>query len=132
LPPAESPLLLIRLRRFRLDILRAMSANYIKLSQYNHIIWQCLKLYLPPHTILSCVYRTDEDQLAIIVDRANRQGYKFSKPPKLSDTSSWFGAWQKINTKANPVARPGHSTHRLGIAYDLAGPDRGDSKSCIF
>lgn len=100
-----------------------MPVKTIRASQYNDMIWQCLKLYLPPHTILSCVYRSDEDQLAIIVDRANKRGYSFAKPPKVSETSSWIGAWHMVNTKKNPVAKPGHSTHRLGIAYDLGGPD---------
>jgi hypothetical protein len=100
-----------------------MPVKTIKASQYNEAIWQCLKLYLPPHTTLSCVYRSDEDQLAIIVDRATKRGYKFGKPPSVSDASSWMNAWRMVNTMWNPVAKPGHSTHRLGIAYDLAGPD---------
>jgi hypothetical protein len=100
-----------------------MAVKTIKLSQYNDAIWQCLKLYLPPHTTLSCVYRNDEDQLAIVVERAKKRGYKFTRPPKVSDPSTWLAAWHLVNTKKNPVARPGSSKHRLGIAYDLAGPD---------
>ena len=34
-----------------------------------------------------------------------------------------MGAWQMVNTKLNPVAKPGGSTHRLGIAYDMTRPD---------
>jgi len=100
-----------------------MTVKTIKLSQYNDAVWQCLKLYLPPLTTLSCVYRSDEDQLAIIVERAKARGFKFSHPPRVSDPSSWLPAWHLVNTKQNPVARPGSSTHRLGIAYDLTGPD---------
>ena len=100
-----------------------MPVKTIKASQYNDAIWQCLKLYLPPYTTLSCVYRSDEDQLAIIVERATKRGYKFAKPPNVSEASSWMGAWRMVNTKLNPVAKPGRSTHRLGIAYDLTGPD---------
>jgi hypothetical protein len=43
--------------------------------------------------------------------------------PKVSDPASWLGAWHKVNTKTNPVAKPGGSTHRVGKAYDLSGPD---------
>ena len=100
-----------------------MPAKTIKLSQYNDAVWNCLKLYLPPLTTLSCVYRTDEDQLQIIVDRATGRGFKFSRPPTVSDQASWLAAWRLVNTRTNPVARPGSSTHRQGIAYDLAGPD---------
>ena len=100
-----------------------MTVKTIKISQYNDVIWNCLKLYLPPHTTLSCVYRTDQDQLEIIIERATKKGYKFPKPPTVADRASWLGAWQLANTTANPVAKPGSSTHRLGIAYDLAGPD---------
>lgn len=108
-----------------------MPVNTIKASQYNEAIWQCLKPYLPSHTTLSCVYRTDEDQLAIIVERAKKRGFKFTKPPKVSDVSSWLGAWHLVNTKSNPVARPGGSTHRLGIAYDLAGPDLSEIVAAV-
>ena len=100
-----------------------MAVNTVKISQFNDAIWNCLRLYLPPGTTLSCVYRSNEDQLEIIVKRATDQGYKFSRIPKVSDPASWLGAWHKVNTKRNPIARPGSSTHRFGIAYDLAGPD---------
>src|SRR5262249_43414459 len=99
-----------------------MAVKTIKMSRYNDAIWDCLKLYLPPGTTLNCVYRTDQDQLDIIVKRANERGYKFSKPPRLADPESWQVAWRLVNTHTNPVARPGRSTHRLGIAYDLGGP----------
>jgi len=108
-----------------------MPVKTIKISEYNDAIWNCFKLYLPPQTTLSCVYRTDDDQLAIIVDRATKRGYRFPKPPKVSDPGSWLGAWKMVNTKQNPVARPGHSTHRLGIAYDLAGPRLCDIVTAI-
>ena len=100
-----------------------MTVKTVKMSQYNDAIWDCLKLYLPPLTKLSCVYRSDEDQLEIIVTRATAQGYKFPKPPKVSDPASWLGAWRLVNTPENPVAQPGASKHRDGIAYDLTGPD---------
>jgi hypothetical protein len=103
-----------------------MPVRTIKLSQYNDAIWNCLKLYLPPHTILSCVYRSDQDQLDIVVQRATKKGYKFPSPPKLSDTHSWRAAWHLVNTRTDPVARPGSSMHRLGIAYDLGGPNLKD------
>jgi hypothetical protein len=100
-----------------------MGVKTIKMTAYNDAIWSCLKLYLPPHTTLSCVYRSNEDQLQIIVDRATRRGYTFPRTPSASDRSSWLAAWHLVNTKTNPVAQPGSSTHRLGIAYDLTGPD---------
>jgi hypothetical protein len=100
-----------------------MRVKIIKASQYNDAVWQCLKLYLSPQTILSCVYRSDQDQLDIIVERAKAKGYKFQRPPTLADEASWRGAWHAINTKLNPVAKPGFSKHRNGIAYDLGGPD---------
>jgi hypothetical protein len=101
----------------------ALAVKTVKINQYNDAIWNCLKLYLPPLTVLSCVYRTNEDQLQIIVERAKKRGYKFSRPPKVSDRGSWITAWHLVNTRTNPVAQPGYSTHRLGIAYDLGGPD---------
>ena len=104
-------------------IITAMAVHTVKMSQYNDAIWSCLRLYLPPSTSLSCVYRTNEDQLQIIVERARKRGYKFSTQPKVSDGASWMEAWRLVNTRANPVAKPGYSTHRLGIAYDLTGPD---------
>ena len=100
-----------------------MPVRAVKMSQYNDAIWNCLKLFLPPLTTLSCVYRTNEDQLQIIVERAVKRGYNFSKPPTVSDHASWLAAWQLVNSRMNPVAKPGGSTHRLGIAYDLSGPD---------
>jgi hypothetical protein len=104
-------------------IIAAMAVKSVKMSQYNDAVWNCLKLYLPPLTTLSCVYRTDEDQLQIVVNRATDQGYRFSRPPRVSDQASWLAAWHLVNTRTDPVARPGRSTHRLGIAYDLGGPD---------
>jgi hypothetical protein len=100
-----------------------MPVKTIKMSMFNDAIWNCLRPYLPPSTSLSCVYRTDQDQLDITVERATKIGYKFPKPPTVSDPGSWLQAWHLINTKRNPVARPGFSQHRLGRAYDLTGPD---------
>lgn len=108
-----------------------MAVTTVKMSQYNDAVWMCLKLYLPQRTTLSCVYRTDEDQLQIIVERATKRGYRFSRPPTVSDPASWLAAWQLVNTRTNPVARPGSSTHRIGIAYDLAGPDLPDIVAAI-
>jgi hypothetical protein len=99
-----------------------MAVKTVKMSLYNDAIWNCLKLYLPPRTTLNCVYRTDQDQLDIVVKRASDRGYKFPRSPRLSDPDSWNVAWRLVNTPTNPVARPGHSTHRQGIAYDLGGP----------
>src|SRR5689334_11030350 len=93
------------------------------LSPKNEWIWQCLKLYLPPHTRLTSVYRSGDDQLKLVVKRAEARGYKFTRPPTLSDRSSWYNAWKLVDTSLNPVAKPGHSMHQRGVAYDLAGPD---------
>lgn len=89
----------------------------------NEMIWQCFKLYLPPGTQLTSVRRSAEDQLALIVKRAKKQGYVFARPPNVGDESSWLEAWQLVNTPNNPVARPAHSMHQRGLAYDLAGPN---------
>ena len=62
----------------------------------------------------------------MIVQRATKKGYKFPKPPTVSDPQSWNAALRLMNTKTDPVARPGSSLHRLGIAYDLAGPNPHD------
>ena len=93
------------------------------LSPTNEWIWQCLKLYLPPHTELTSVYRSGNDQLRLVVERAKGRGYKFSREPTLSDESSWYDAWKLVNSSTNPVAKPGRSMHQRGVAYDLAGPD---------
>ena len=101
------------------------------MSAFNDAVWQCLKLYLPRGTRLTSVYRSDAHQLELIVERAEKHGYKFAKTPKVSDPSTWHDAWRLANTKRDPIAKPGSSVHRLGMAYDLTGPDLAQIKAAI-
>jgi hypothetical protein len=94
-----------------------------KVDVVNIMIWNELKSYLPRGTILSSVYRPDEHQLKIIVDLATKEKFKFTKPPTLGDRSSWAPALAFLRSKGYEIAEPGKSSHRLGIAYDLKGPD---------
>ena len=89
----------------------------------NTLIWQCLKLYLPVGTRLNSVRRSPQDQLALIVERAKKQGFHFKRPPVFGDESSWIDAWKLVNTAKYPIAKPGKSMHQKGLAYDLTGPD---------
>ncbi len=89
----------------------------------NRMIWQCLKFYLPLVTRLNSCYRAPEAQLALIVERAKKKGYVFKRTPVVSDPSTWLDAWHLVNTRLNPIAKPGHSMHQRGLAYDLTGPD---------
>jgi hypothetical protein len=88
----------------------------------NRLIWQALKLYLPPGTMLSSVRRRPEDQLAFIVRTAERQGYRFVRAPVLQDAASWDGALVFLRSRGYKVAPPGRSMHQRGLAYDLSGP----------
>ena len=89
----------------------------------NKLIWRCLRQHLPSGTRLTSVCRSPENQLALIVRRATSKGYAFKRPPHVNDESSWLEAWRLVNTKDNPVAKPGRSMHQKGLAYDLAGPN---------
>lgn len=93
------------------------------LNRRTELIWQCMKLYLPPNTELTSVYRSGQHQLDMIIERARQKGYKFKTKPTLDNESSWIDAWKLVNTKLNPIAKPNRSTHQKGLAYDLSGPE---------
>lgn len=88
----------------------------------NQVVWHALKLYLPPGTRLSSVYRAPQAQLDFIVRKARRHGYRFTRPPSLNDRSTWESALQFVRGKGYKVAAPGRSAHQKAIAYDLTGP----------
>jgi hypothetical protein len=91
-----------------------------------------MKLYLPPHTILSSVYRSPEDQLAEIVKRAKAVGFRFSRAPSVDDPSTWTAAYNLVNNHRNPIAKPGSSRHQRGVAFDLAPDLHGPSRQAIM
>ena len=95
----------------------------LQMTRRTELIWQAFKWYLPPHTRLESVYRSANDQLFLIVQRAKKQGYVFHKNPVVGDIDSWNEAWKLVNTKENPIAPPGRSLHQRGLAFDLSGPD---------
>ena len=94
-----------------------------KLDVVNLMVWNQLKQYLPPGTLLTSVHRTAIAQLNFIVSHAKRLGYSFPRPPSVPDQGSWQGALEFLRQKGYKVAPPGRSTHQQGIAYDLQGPD---------
>lgn len=95
-----------------------------KLDVVNLMVWNQLKPYLPSRTVLKSVFRPDEHQLKIISDLATKEKFSFPQGPlKLSDRSSWRAALAYLRSKGYEIAEPGKSLHRLGIAYDLSGPD---------
>jgi hypothetical protein len=89
----------------------------------NLLIWQALKLYLPPGTTLTSCRRPPQAQLDFIVRKARAKGYQFTKVPVLQDESSWKGALQFVRDQGYKVAAPGRSMHQRGLAYDLSGAD---------
>jgi hypothetical protein len=97
----------------------------------NRLIWQALKLFLPPGTRLTSVRRPAFEQLAFIKATAERNGYKFGRPPILSDGTSWQGALEFIRSRGYKVAAPGTSMHQRGLAYDLAGPNLALIESAV-
>src|SRR5206468_3536283 len=107
---------------FPTEIFTAMGRKtaLVSMNAGNDMIWQCFKLYLPPGTLLPSVHRPADEQLAIIVQRAKEKGYQFKRTATVADESSWIEAWKLVNTKKNPVAKPGRSMHQKGLAYDLA------------
>jgi hypothetical protein len=107
------------------------SGDTVWMSTYNDAVWQCLKLYLPPGTRLTSVYRSDEHQLAIIIRRAKAHGYQFTKTPVLSDPSTWMDAWRLAKTNKDPIAKPGTSLHRLAKAYDMTGQDLAKIETAV-
>ena len=94
-----------------------------KVDRGNLLVWQALKLYLPPGTVLTSVYRSAQDQLDIIVRHAKKRGYKFAKEPTVEDKASWEDALKLIRSPPDPmqVAAPGRSLHQRALAYDLSG-----------
>lgn len=98
----------------------------------NVLVWHALKLYLPPGTRLTSVYRSPNNQFNFIVQKARKHGYKFAKEPVLGDRSSWIGALEFVRTKGYKVAEPGKSYHQRGMAYDLAGPDLQKIKEAVL
>src|SRR6266516_3046525 len=89
----------------------------------NRLVWQALKLYLPPGTTLMSVYRPPESQLNLIVENAKKAGYKFADTPVLARRSSWIGALEFVRSKGYKIAEPGKSLHQRWLAYDFSGPD---------
>ena len=98
----------------------------------NWLIWQALKLYLPPGTRLTSVYRPAQAQLDFIVGAAKKRGYTFSKNPSLGDETSWQGALTFVRSKGVKVAAPGRSLHQRGLAYNLSGPNLVLIKECVL
>lgn len=97
----------------------------------NILIWQALKLYLPPGTKLSSCYRPPQAQLDFITQTARNRGYRFTRTPVLSDETSWSGALAFIRQKGFKVATPGKSLHQRGLAYDLSGPDLSKIEAAV-
>src|SRR5690348_3915127 len=95
----------------------------IWMTRTNELMWQALRLYLPPGTRLNSVRRPPQEQFDIIVKLARGNGYHFATPPHLNHESSWRGALSFIRQKGFKVAAPGRSMHQRGLAYDLVGPD---------
>jgi hypothetical protein len=89
----------------------------------NLLIWQALKLYLPPRTILTSCRRPPSEQLAFITKTAQEHGYRFETPPTLENRDSWQPALEFVRRKGFKVAAPGSSMHQRGLAYDLSGPN---------
>jgi len=98
----------------------------------NHLVWQALKLYLPPGTRLTSVYRSPASQFDFIVEKARKHGYKFARDPVLADRPSWIGALEFVRSKGYKVAEPGKSLHQRGLAYDFSGPDLQKIKAAIL
>ncbi|MGH7617044.1 MAG: hypothetical protein ACREPM_07450 [Gemmatimonadaceae bacterium] len=103
----------------------------IWMTRTNELMWQALKLYLPPGTKLNSVRRPPQEQLDIIVKLARSNGYQFAGLPRLGDESSWSGALAFIRVKGFKVAAPGRSMHQKGLAYDLAGPDLNKIEAAV-
>jgi hypothetical protein len=97
----------------------------------NWLVWQALKLYVPPGTRLTAVRRTAQEQLNFIVRKARAGGYQFTKPALLSDPTSWRDALAFVRSKVWKVAAPGESKHQSGLAYDLAGPDLAKVEAAV-
>jgi hypothetical protein len=97
----------------------------------NWLIWQALKLYLPPGTSLSSCYRPAQAQLSFIVQTARAKGYHFTQTPALNNEASWNGALAFIRQKGFKVAAPGRSMHQRGLAYDLSGPDLSKIETAV-
>jgi hypothetical protein len=93
------------------------------LDSGNQLIWHALKLYLPPATTLSSVYRPPQAQLDFIVRTARSKGYRFAQTPTLHQEGTWSGALSFLRQKGYKIAAPGRRMHQRGLAYDLSGPD---------
>ena len=98
----------------------------------NYLVWQAIKLYLPPGTKLTSVYRPAQAQLEFIMKKAQSQGYKFTRPAVLSDRTSWSAALDFVRSKGYKVAEPGKSLHQRGLAYDFTGPDLQKIKAAVL
>lgn len=98
----------------------------------NILVWQALKLYLPPDTKLTSVRRPAEKQLDIIKQMAMQNGYSFTREPTLNDRSSWEEVLRFVRAKGYKVAEPGRSMHERGLAYDLTGPDLKKIEAAIL
>lgn len=97
----------------------------------NQMVWQALKLYLPPGTVLSSVRRPPKNQLDVIIAEAKKNHFVFPRPPALSDPASWEPALEFLRKKGYQIAAPGKSVHERGLAYDLSGPDLGKIESAV-
>lgn len=100
--------------------------NVLITSAANSMVWRVLTAYVPVGTCLTSVYRSPQHQLDIIVARATALGYVFKEPPVVNHPRTWLEAWKLVNTRSDPVARPGQSMHERGLAYDLAGANLKD------
>jgi len=89
----------------------------------NQHVWHALKLYLPPGTRLTSVYRPASAQFDIIVRNARKEGFTFARLPTLVDRPSWMPALEFLRKRGYKIAEPGTSRHQSALAYDLSGPD---------
>lgn len=94
-----------------------------RLDVGNQLVWQALKFYLPPGTLLTSVYRPAQAQFNIIVRNARKEGFVFAREPTLNDRSSWLEALLYLRKRHYQIAEPGKSLHQRALAYDLSGPD---------
>lgn len=103
-----------------------------KMNVGNRFIWEALKLYLPPGTRLTSVYRPPEAQLKFIVRKARQHGYTFNEKPMVSKPATWQEALTFVRSKGYKVAAPGRSMHQQGLAYDLTGPNLQKIKAGVL
>ena len=94
-----------------------------KMDVGHQYVWAALKPLLPYGTVLTCVKRDAQHQLAIIVRYARREGFEFATTPTLANRESWLPALNFLRGRKYKIAEPGRSLHEHGLAYDFSGPD---------